>query len=195
MNLKLHLVVSVVLSVCATLPPSTQSPSGPQTYTIDNAHTSVIFAINHFGLSYTYGRFDQCGGSFAMENGEPTASGFNFTIDASSIDTNNADRDQHLRGPDFFDCETFPEITFVTTGFQKVGNEYQVTGDLKMLDQVRSVTLPMQLVGVGKGPFGKDRAGFFTKFTIKRSDFGMDKMIGSIGDNVSITFSFEGVRE
>ncbi len=164
-------------------------------YLLDNGHSSVIFAVNHFGLSYVYGRFNTVSGVFKMADGEPTRAGFSFTIKTESIDTNNAERDEHLRGPDFFDCQQFADITFITTGFSKEGEEYHITGDLKMLGKVRSVTMPIQLVGIGTDPFGNDRAGFFTRFTLKRSDFGMDKMIGSIGDNISITFSFEGIRQ
>ena len=91
-----------------------------QKYTIDNDHTSIIFAISHFGFSYTYGRFNQCGGSFDMVDGEPSAGGFEFTIDANSIDTNCDERDEHLRRPDFFDVQQFPEITLKTTGIEKV---------------------------------------------------------------------------
>jgi polyisoprenoid-binding protein YceI len=167
----------------------------PEKYKIDNDHAALIFAVNHFGLSYTYGRFNSVSGDFSMDNGEPTMEGFNFSIETASIDTNNAARDEHLRNPDFFDCQQFPEINFVTTGFRKSGDEYLITGDLQLRDQIRRVTMPMKLVGVGKDPFGNDRAGFFTKFTIKRSDFGMDKMMGAIGDNVSITFSFEGIKD
>ena len=166
-----------------------------QTYRIDNTHTAVIFAISHFGLSYTYGRFNEVSGSFEMENSEPTTAGFNFTLITDSIDTNNEDRDNHLKGPEFFDVQQFPEITFKTTGFKKADGIYQVTGDLQILDQIQSVTLPVHLVGIGKGPFGKQRAGFLTKFEIKRSDFGMNKMKDQIGDKVSITFSFEGIKE
>jgi polyisoprenoid-binding protein YceI len=166
----------------------------PENYKLDNSHAALIFAVNHFGLSYTYGRFNSISGSFAMVDSEPTNAGFTFEIETASIDTNNADRDEHLRSPDFFDAQQFPEITFVTTGFRKSGDEFLVTGDLRLRDQIRQVTMPMKLVGMGNDPFGNERAGFFTKFTIKRSEFGMDKMVGAIGDNVSITFSFEGIK-
>ena len=164
-------------------------------YSIDNSHTSVVFAVSHFGLSYTYGRFNKCSGGFAMDSGELSDKGFTFTIDANSIDTNDAERDKHLRGPDFFDTQQFPEIKFVTTKVAKVDGIYQVTGDITMLGKSETLTMPIKLIGIGKGPFGKQRAGFFTKFTIKRSDFGMDKMKGQIGDNISITFSFEGIKK
>ncbi len=172
-----------------------QEADTPDVYTIDNAHTSVVFAVSHFGLSYTYGRFNECSGEFEMNSGELATQGFTFKINAASIDTNHEERDDHLKGPDFFDTQQFPEITFVTTGFTKTDGVYQVAGELTMLGQTQPLAMPVNLVGIGKGPFGKQRAGFFTKFTIKRSDFGMDKMQGQIGDNISVTFSFEGIKK
>ncbi len=180
-------IVATQLSAAASLP--------AQKYLIDNDHTSIVFAISHFGLSYTYGRFNQCSGSFELQEGQPGEAGFAFKIDAKSIDTNNDERDQHLRSPEFFDTDQFPEISFQTIGIKKVDDLYEVTGELKIRDQVRVVIMPMRLVAVGKGPKGKMRAGFFAKFTLKRSEFGMDKMLGAIGDNVAVTFSFEGIAE
>ena len=101
-----------------------------QKYKIDNDHTSIVFAISHFGFSYTYGRFNQCAGSFDMVDGKPGEQGFEFTIDAKSIDTNCDERDEHLRGPDFFDAQQFPEITLKTTSIEAVDDEYLVTADL-----------------------------------------------------------------
>ena len=166
-----------------------------QVYQIDNAHTSVVFAINHFGLSYIYGRFNQCRGSFRLNNGELTADGLEFVIDAASIDTNNKERDAHLRGPDFFDTQQFPSIKFTAKNLKKVGNQFQISGELEMHGVKRPITLPVQLVGTGPGPFGKQRAGCYAKFMLKRSEFGMDNMLQSLGDTVSITFCFEGIVE
>ena len=173
---------------------ATPKNTNPNAFAIDNDHTSIVFAVSHYGISYTYGRFNKCSGAFEMINGEPGQGGFDFVIESKSVDTNSIERDDHLRGPDFFDVEQFPQINFKTTAFQKVGSEYRVKGDLKMLGETRPVELSIRMVGAGKGPFGNDRVGFFTKFTIKRSDFGMETMLGSIGDKISITFSFEGKR-
>jgi len=187
--------ITMSLLMTATICSINAKQLAAQKYVIDNDHTSIIFAISHFGFSYTYGRFNQCAGSFVMVDGSPGEQGFEFTIDAKSIDTNCEERDEHLRGPAFFDEQQFPEITLKTPSIKKVEEAYELTADLTILGQTRSIVLPTRLVGAGRGPFGKERAGFFTKFTIKRSEFGMDKMLGGIGDNVSITFSFEGVRE
>ena len=192
MELAGRVLVGMVLVAMGIAGPTT---SYAQKFQVDNSHSSLVFAVNHFGLSYTYGRFNQIHGSFELVNGELTNQGFTFTIDTESVDTNQEERDSHLRGPDFFNVQQFPEIKFQTTGLQKTGDQYLVTGDMQILDQIRPVKFTVSRVGVGKGPFGELRAGYFTKFSIKRSEFGMDKMIGSIGDEVSITFSFEGLSE
>ena len=162
-------------------------------YTIDNAHTSLVFAVSHFNLSYTYGRFNKCSGEFTIDGG--MADSFRFSIDPASVDTNDAERDKHLRGPDFFYVQQFPEIKFESTRIDRAEGTYNVVGNLTMLGKTREISIPVRLVGIGKGPFGKERAGFFAKFTIKRSDFGMDKMLQAVGNNISITFSFEGIKK
>ena len=166
--------------------------SAQDEYELDNSHTSLVFAISHFNLSYTYGRFNRCSGNFQIDGG--LANKFNFKIDASSVDTNDAERDKHLRSPDFFNVEEFPEISFESTQIDRVDGVYQVQGNLTMLGTTKPITIPIRLVGIGRGPFGKERAGFFAKVTLKRSEFGMDKMLSSIGDNIAVTFSFEGIK-
>ena len=85
-----------------------------ETYVIDNDHTSLVFAVSHSGLSYTYGRFNQCAGEISIGETDEDQS-FAFSVDAASIDTNNQLRDDHLKGPDFFDVQAFPEIKFRST--------------------------------------------------------------------------------
>ena len=172
-----------------------RSGAAQDTYTIDNAHTSLIFAVSHYNLSYTYGRFKQISGEFTWNENIPAASQFSFEIDAASIDTNDDGRDQHLRGPDFFNTDEHAKITFKTTKFEKIDDDYRLTGEMTMLGTTKEVEMPVRVVGIGKGPFGKERAGFFTKFTVRRSDYGMDKMLNSVGDNIAVTFSFEGIKQ
>ena len=113
-----------------------------------------------------------------------------MTINADSIDTNNAERDTHLKGPDFFDVGTVSRRSrsrarpsSSTTGPQQ-GIVYQVTGNLTMHGVTRQVTLPIQLLGEGPGPDGKPHAGFLTQTELKRSDFGMTKFLENnmVGD-------------
>ncbi len=194
MGVGLLVSISVSQNFAASLS-TCQDPAGFDQYEIDNSHTSVVFAVSHFGLSYTYGRFNEVEGEFSLNGADLSEDGFSFSIKTDSIDTNNAERDLHLRSPDFFDTQQFPEIKFVTTSFTKVEDGYRVTGEITMLGKTQPLTMTLRLIGIGKGPFGKQRAGYFTKFTIKRSDFGMDKMAGQVGDTIAVTFSFEGVKQ
>ena len=154
----------------------------------------MIFSISHFGFSYCYGRFNKVEGSFNLNDSNPSASSFDITIDANSVDTNDEGRDKHLRGPDFFDSKQFPQITFKSESATPTTDGLLVQGKMTMHGVTNDVELEMRRLGTGKGPQGKDRTGFFLQKTIKRSDFGVNGYLGKIGDDVSITISFEGVK-
>ena len=169
-------------------------------YALDASHTSVIFGISHLGFSYTYGRFNKVAGSYVLDEVDPAGSSFQFTIDAASIDTNDAKRDEHLRKPDFFNTNEFPEITFKSTEVALKKNDkgesvYEVTGDMTMHGVTRKVTLPLRLLKIGPGMDGKKHSGFLCETRILRSEFGMTNMVPHIGDDVAVTISFEGVAE
>ena len=171
-----------------------QVPSTAQYFEVDNGHSSLIFAVSHSGLSYTYGRFEKCSGQILLkDNLDDTF--FRFEIDVASINTNSRLRDDHLRGPEFFDTKKFPKIRFKSTSVkvEEATGNYIVAGLMSMHGVERRVKMPITLIGVGKGPMGKTRGGFITKFTIQRSDFGMEAWPKVIGDQIAITFSFEGV--
>ena len=85
---------------------------GADSYKVDNVHSTVIFRIKHLDSSYAYGRFNEVSGTFALEEADPTKGSLDFQVAADSIDTNNAKRDQHLKGPDYFNAKQFPTITF-----------------------------------------------------------------------------------
>jgi polyisoprenoid-binding protein YceI len=169
-------------------------------FQIDNSHTSVVFGVSHLGYSFTYGRFNKVSGAFTLDPKGPEASTFQVAIDASSVDTNDAKRDEHLRGPDFFNAGEFPVISFKSTKVEgkrtESGVTLLVTGDLTMHGQTKPVTLELQKLGEGPGPRGNDfRTGFNCQTKLKRSEFGMTGMVPHIGDEVAITISFEGVRK
>lgn len=166
-----------------------------ETYTVEQSHTAVIFSISHFGYSFTYGRFNKSAGRFALDKANPAASQFQFSVDVASVDTNDAKRDDHLRGADFFNAAQFPTITFQSSSVVKTEKGFDVTGNLTMHGVTKQVTLPLIIMGEGQGPYGKYRSGMNFQLQIKRSDFGMNNMVGPIGDNVAITASFEGVRD
>ena len=166
-----------------------------ETYTVDRSHTSLIFSISHLGYSYTYGRFNKVAGRYLLDRAAPQNSQFQFQVDVASIDTNDAKRDEHLRSADFFNAKQFPTISFQSSSVSKTENGYDVTGNLTLHGVTKQVTLPLRLMGEGKGPYGNYRTGLIFQLQIKRSDYGMTGMLGPIGDAVAITASFEGIRE
>ena len=124
----------------------------------------------------------------------PSAGEFTFEIDVNSIDSNDAKRDEHLRGPDFFDAAKYPKMIFKSTKVSQSPNGLQITGDMTLHGVTKQIVLPVKYVGEGMGPFGKYRCGFYSQFVIKRSEFEMNNMLPNIGDEISVTFSFEGIR-
>ncbi len=174
------------------------------TWQLDNEHTSLVCAASHFGLSYIYGRFNECAGAVEMNFEKPESTKFRFRIDAKSVDTNDANRDASLRGPKGFDTDQYKSITFESTVVKvkdkptrggKTTRTFLVTGNLSLHGETRQVELPLELLAVGKGSDGELRCGFISKFVVFRSDFGMDEMTNTVGDSVAVTFCFQAIRE
>jgi polyisoprenoid-binding protein YceI len=173
-----------------------------EVYDIDPAHFSVVFSVSHMKMSYTYGIFRQAQARVVLDRENPAASQFQLSIKADSIDTNNAQRDNHLKSPDFFNVAQYPTIDFQSTSVvldsrPQQGIVYQVTGNLTMHGVTRQVTLPIQLLGEGVGQDGKPKAGFLTQTELKRSDFGITTFLenDAVGDAIGITISFESARQ
>jgi polyisoprenoid-binding protein YceI len=176
-----------------------RSTPAADNYTIDPAHTSIVFSVGHSGLSYTYGFFRRASGNYVIDEADPANCRFQLVIEADSLDTNHPKRDEHLRGPDFFNVQQFPTITFQSTSctFSNTperGEEYLVTGTLKMHGVERQVKIPLRMLAKGLGPYKDQRTGFLCQYDLKRSDFGMTELLKDnlVGDAVSITISFEG---
>ncbi|MEM1305873.1 MAG: YceI family protein [Planctomycetota bacterium] len=190
---RLMIAAALALAVCA---PQARAAS----FDIDTSHTSIVFSVSHLGYSYTYGMFRKSGGSFEFDRDNPSASKFSFTVDVASLDTMDAKRDEHLRSADFFNVKQFPQMTFVSSKVEKAtapdGKEiYNVTGTMTLHGVSSEVTLPLEYLGEGPGPYGKYRVGFICQTMFKRSDFGMNFMTGPIGDSVGVSISFEGLKK
>ena len=161
-------------------------------FNIDGSHAAIYFRITHLGMSYTYGRFNEVSGSVLIGIGTTS---FDLAAVTASVDTNNEKRDKHLRNADFFNAKQFPSIIFKGTGSQSDGDVLHVTGELQLHGITRSIPIHLKKMGEGEDPWGNYRIGYATEFTIKRSDYEMDSMLGTIGDEVDIMVSFEGIRE
>ena len=144
------------------------------TYTLDPAHTTIGFVARHAMITKVRGNFNEFEGTLTV--GENiTDSAATATVKTASIDTNNADRDAHVKNEDFFDVEKFPEMTFTATKFDvNEAGEGTVTGDLTIKDTTKSVDFKVEETGVAKDPFGNTRLGFEAKTSINRTDFGID---------------------
>jgi polyisoprenoid-binding protein YceI len=174
-----------------------EAPLAAGTYAVDAVHSSVAFRVKHQDVAYFYGRFNKISGSFSLNTDDAAKNSLDITIPADSIDSNNAGRDKHLKGQDFFSVAEFPNITFKSKGWKatgKVDNEqaYDVVGDLTLLGKTKEITVQVRHTGTGQGR-GGEVAGLEAKFTIKRSDFGMNFMVGKgLGDDVTIMVGLEG---
>lgn len=170
------------------------------TWQVDPAHSNIGFKIRHF-FTKVPGEFNTFEGTIHYDPDKPAASKVEFTVQADSIDTDNADRDQHLRSADFFDVEDFPTLSFTSKKVEPVGDgELQVTGDLTIHGVTKEVTIPVDALGSMATPMGT-RAGFATEFTIDRQEYGvswnraLDQGGAILGDEVEIAIDVEAVLQ
>jgi polyisoprenoid-binding protein YceI len=164
------------------------------TYKVDPVHSTVIFRIKHMNVSYFNGRFDEISGTITLNEQSPAESALDLKLTATSVDTADPKRDQHIKGPDFLNVKQFPAITFKSKQISKNSSgSYDVTGDLTLHGVTKPITVKLEQTGQGRGPRGYV-AGFETTFTVKRSDFGMSNMLEMLGDEVRMTVDIEASR-
>ncbi len=170
-------------------------------YNIDTSHSEVTFKIRHMGISKVSGRFDDFEGSFSYDPEHPEKSVAHATIKLASVDTDNTDRDAHLRNADFFDVEKYPEMSFHAHKVTDVDEDgFKLHGELSLHGVTKPVVLDVEVNGLVTDPWGNDRAGFTATTKINRQDFGLTwtKNLGTgelmVGDKVSITLEIEGIK-
>ena len=166
------------------------------TWTLDTVHSYVGFTIKHMMVSKVRGRFTSFTAGFTTAE-NPLESTVSATIDASSIDTHNSMRDDHIRSADFFDAANHPNITFASTGIRHEDGEFFIDGDLTIRGTTKPVTLSLSEPGFGPGPQGGMKAGFSATVEVDRHDFGVSyngPIPGggvALGDKVQITIDVE----
>src|SRR3954447_15459748 len=143
------------------------------TWTIDPVHSEVGFSVRHMMVSKVRGKFSQFSGTIVTAE-NPVDSTVTASIDLSSIDTGNADRDNHIRSADFFEVDTHKTMTFRSTGLRPANGDFVLDGELTLKGVTKPVSLQLELGGFGPDAFGGTRAGFTATGEIKRSDFGVD---------------------
>jgi polyisoprenoid-binding protein YceI len=186
-------VFSAVLGVAVLSPAS----AAAATFEIDAGHSSIVFKVKHLNISSVYGRFNTFAGTFDLDDaGDLTA--VNINVTASSVDTGIVRRDDHVRGPDFFEVQSFPTWTFVSTGVTKldVPGTYELQGNLTAHGVTRQVALQVAKVGetVFQGRQPTLRIGTEGSLVFNRSDFGMNRLLDTVGDEITLLVAFEGWR-
>jgi polyisoprenoid-binding protein YceI len=172
------------------------------TYQIDPAHSSAQFSVRHLMISNVRGEFSQLSGTVLLDPANPAASSIEARIDASSITTRDAQRDAHLKSPDFFDTANFPFLYFRSTCISLNGGEWTVAGDIT----IHGITRPIQLSIDGptpetKDPWGNTRIGATATAKLNRRDFGLTWNAALeaggvvVGDEVKITLDIEAIRQ
>jgi polyisoprenoid-binding protein YceI len=187
---------AAAMAVAATLFAAAGSTQAAETFVIDTAHSEAAFQVRHF-VTKVRGRFDDFTGTIQVDRANPTASTVELKINAASLNTAHPGRDKHLRSADFFDVETYPEITFRSTRIVPRGqNAYDVTGTFTMHGVSKEITVPVSFLGfMGSGP--GEKAGFSADFTLNRKDYGivwnraLDAGGTVLGDEVFISVNVE----
>ena len=188
----------VLLLIMAAASISARAEASPERYVIDskNAHAFIQFRISHLGFSYVLGRFNRFEGAFTYDPRKPSDSKVKVTIDVASIDTNNAERDKHLRSEKFFDVKKFPKATFVSTDYQPLRRRRAVLrGNLTLHGVTRPVIIRVKELGAGKDPWGGFRRGFEGSAKIVLKDFGITTDLGPASKVAYLFLSIEGIRE
>ncbi len=170
------------------------------TYQIDAAHSVVEFVVRHLGLAKVRGRFNEFEGviDVAEHIAESSAT---VTIQAASIDTRDAGRDEHLRSPDFLDAANHPTLEFRSTGVRNEGGDWKVDGELSIAGQSRPVTLDVEFEGAATDPWGNARIGFSATTKINREDWGLtwNQALETggwlVGKEIRIELSTEAVKQ
>lgn len=143
-------------------------------WTIDKAHSEITFKIKHLVISTVTGKFNEFDATLESENEDFEGAEITFEALIDSIDTNNEDRDKHLKSEDFFNAEEHPKLTFKSTSFEKTGDgEYKLIGGLTMRGNTKTVELAAEYGGTVQDPYGNTKAGFEINGKINRKEFGL----------------------
>ena len=164
-------------------------------FLVDQSHAFIQFRISHLGYSVVVGRFDRFSGKFSWDKENPQASVITVEVETASVDTNWAERDKHLRSPDFLDVEKFPTATFKSTGYAGDASGGKLEGMLTLHGVTKPVTLDVTAVGEGPDPWGGYRAGFKASTTLRRADFGIDYQLGPTAETMDFDLFVEGIRQ
>jgi len=188
----------ITLSIMSIMLLFSVTANSAEQYKIDTkgAHAFIQFKIKHLGYSWLLGRFNTFDGGFQIDRNNLENSSIEVNIDPSSIDSNHAERDKHLRGEDFLAVDQYPQAKFVSTSITKTGEDTAVvTGDLTLHGVTKPIDIEAKLIGEGKDPWGGYRIGFEGTTTFALKDFGIDYDLGPASTHVDMFLSIEGIKQ
>jgi polyisoprenoid-binding protein YceI len=169
---------------------------------IDSAHTEANFAVRHMMISHVRGRFERLSGTVEFDETQPVKTKVDVTIETASINTREEKRDAHLKSPDFFDVEKYPNLIFKSKRVDvQDATHARLIGDLTIRDVTREVALDVEYNGSAKSPWGATSAGFSARTSIKRKDWGLNWNVALetggwlVGDEVQISIELEIVKQ
>lgn len=185
------------LLIAAVTATAASAHAAPASYAIDPGHSSLLFSVDHAGWARVYGFFRQVKGQLSFDPDNLSATKVDVTIDAASLTTNNAKRDEHLRSPDFFNVAEFPEVRFASSAVQVTGKRTaKLTGTLTLLGVERPVQLDVVFNDLKPDTYTRQvKAGFSLSGKLKRSDFGMTYAVPRVSDEVQLTIEVESVAQ
>lgn len=187
--MKKTMLAGAILSSALTF-----SPAFAANYQIDTqgAHAAINFKVSHLGTSWLTGRFNTFDGQFSFDQNKPAATQLTVIIDTTSVDSNHAERDKHLRSGDFLNVSKFSTATFRSTSVAAVGdNKFKMTGTLSLQGIDKEIVIDAVKVGEGEDPWGGYRLGFAGSTSISMKDFGFKMDFGTIQFDLHI----EGIRQ
>lgn len=169
---------------------------------LDKSHSEISFSVRHMMISTARGRFEEFEGNFDIDEANPSQSKIEVVIQAASINTKDAQRDGHLKSPDFFDVEKYPVISFKSKRVEKVGGQnVRLVGDLTIKDITKEVALDVEYAGQAKSPWGTINAGFTAQTKINRKEWGLTWNVALetggmlVGEEVTISIELELVKQ
>ena len=171
-------------------------------WTIDSSHSQIQFTVRHMMISNVRGRFENFSGSVELDEQKPDNTKVNVSIEAASINTRDAQRDGHLRSPDFFNAEQYPAITFNSKRVEQLDSAHaRLVGDLTIRDITKEVALDVEYNGMAKAPWGTTSAGFSAQTKINRKDWDLTwnhtLETGGVlvGDEITLSIELELVKQ
>ena len=164
----------------------------------EGTHAFIQFKIKHLGFSWLYGQFNKFSGKFSYDKSNPSRSKIDIEISVSSLDSNHAKRDKHLRGDEYLDVKKYPTATFTSTSFEETGDGKAILkGNFTLHGVTKNITINVEHVGHGNDPWGGYRRGFYGTASIKPIEFGLKGMdkLGPHSEDLFLELSIEGIRQ